>query len=146
MSGRPGTTRHYEVLKVLRKQIIPGKFCPTLKQLSEITGINRVTVNFYLRRLMSEGLISREKNSRYISLTGTAEYMPISKTEIKRKKRNVQKQFRRAAERMTPEYQAQCFENAVKLGRENDERSNRESATHDRLSLFDRGGVRGTKL
>jgi len=146
MSGRPGTTRHYEILKVLRKQIVPGKFCPTLKQLSEMTGINRVTVNFYIQRLISEGLISRDKYSRSLQLTGTAEFMPISGTQVKRKAKNIERKFRRAAQKMTPQEEHDCFENAVKLGKKNDLTASRENAAYDRLNLFDRGGVRGTKL
>jgi len=146
MSGAPYTTRHYEILHVLRKHVVPGEFCPTLRQLSALTGINSVTINFYIQRLISEGFISREKNSRYIQLTGTAAYMPTSKTETKRERKTVQKRFCRAAQKRTAAQEAECFENAVKLGKANDERASRENATHDRLSFFDRGGVRGTKL
>jgi DNA-binding transcriptional MocR family regulator len=139
--------RHYIVLNAIRASMVLRQKCPTLKQLASITGIKAPTVHFYMKKLVAEGLIRREKNARAFELTGSAHFMQIPAARQKHDRSPRRSEQRRVA-KPTKEYEAERFELAVALGKANDLRASGSgiSATHDRLSLFSRGGIRGEKM
>jgi DNA-binding IclR family transcriptional regulator len=148
MSGAPSTRKHYVVLHAMRAFMKAHKETPSLKQLAAATGFNKATVYFYTQKLIDEGLIYRAKNSRTIELTGTTPFMLLP-TQAPIKKRSVRRAERRTAQRIskpTKEEEAAWLDAAEELGKKNNLRASREYAMHDRLSLFSRGGIRGTKM
>jgi len=127
MSPRP-ITKHYQVLAVLYR-CEARKYSPTLAELRALCGIKgEGTANFYLRKLIAEGLIARERHSRNIILLEPAfEFMKdyeesgvenqvteMVTAKIDRKAKEIERELEvRNKKRKSAE---ECFEAAVKLG------------------------------
>lgn len=154
VTGKRHTNRHYEVLAAIRTYRNDHGFSPSIRNLSEMTGITAYSqVLYYLKLLENEGLIRRTSNiSRSIELTAfgkkyrsaVGQRKWVSPETIEKKRQGAIKDCPKNAfvprpkKKADADHSQECFERAVALALQNDAKKEnaQDVVRHNRRPLL----------